>query len=68
MEQVIALRPKVAPVALNAAYLWSADLLQARGARAQAIDRYRAAQRVYGGDSRMADVARLALARLKAQP
>jgi tetratricopeptide (TPR) repeat protein len=67
LEQVIALGPKVGPVALNAAYLWSAELLQARGARAQAIDRYRAAQRVYGGDSRMADVARRALVRLKAE-
>ncbi len=63
-DAVIAARPQVAPVALNAAYLWSAELLEARGARAQALDRYRAATRVFAGDSRMAAVARKALARL----
>ena len=66
-DAVIAARPQVTPVALTAAYVWSAELLESRGARAQAIDRYRAATRVFAGDSRMADVARKALARLKAE-
>ena len=66
-DAVIAARPQVAPVALNAAYLWSAELLEARDARAQALDRYRAATRVFAGDSRMAAVARKALARLGAE-
>ncbi len=66
-DAVIASRPQVTPVALTAAYLWSAELLEARGARAQALDRYRAATRVFAGDSRMAAVARKALARLSAE-
>jgi tetratricopeptide (TPR) repeat protein len=65
-DAVIAARPNVAPVALNAAYLWSAEVLEARGARAPALDRYRAASGVFAGDSRMAAVARKALARLGA--
>jgi tetratricopeptide (TPR) repeat protein len=66
-DQVIALRPRVAPLALNAAYLWSAEILERRGAQAAALDRYRAATRVHGGDSRMSDAARRALTRLKAE-
>ena len=66
-DAVIASRPQVTPVALTAAYLWSAELLEARGARAQALDRYRAATRVFAGDSRLAAVARKALARLDAE-
>ncbi len=66
-DAVIASRPQGTPVALTAAYLWSAELLEARGARAQALDRYRAATRVFAGDSRMAAVARKALARLNAE-
>lgn len=65
-DAVIASRPRVSPVALVAAYVWSADLLDARGARPQAIDRYRAATRVFAGDSRLAQVAHAALARLNA--
>jgi tetratricopeptide (TPR) repeat protein len=65
-EQVIAMRPEAPGVALSAAYLWSAELLEARGLRTRAIDRYRAAARVFAGDSRLGDEARRALARLKA--
>jgi hypothetical protein len=65
-DAVIASRPQAAPVALTAAYLWSAEILEARGARSQALDRYRAATRVFGGDSRLGAVARKALARLGA--
>jgi tetratricopeptide (TPR) repeat protein len=63
-DAVIAARPQVAPVALTAAFLWSAELLETRGARTQALDRYRAATRVFAGDSRLGDLARAALARL----
>jgi hypothetical protein len=56
----------VAPVALTAAYAWSAELLEARGARTHAVDRYRAATRVFAGDSRLAELARRALKRLGA--
>lgn len=63
-EAVIAARPQVAAVALTSAFLWSAELLESRGHRAQAIDRYRAATRVFAGDSRLGDVARAALTRL----
>ena len=63
-DAVIGQRPQVSGVALTAAYAWSAELLEARGARAQAIERYRAATKVFAGDSRIADVARKALARL----
>ena len=63
-DAVIASRPQVAPVALGAAYLWSAELLERRGPRGQAIDRYRATTRVFAADSRMKDVARAALTRL----
>ena len=66
-DAVIAARPQAAPVALTAAYAWSAELLEARGARAHAVDRYRAATRVFAGDSRLADVAQKALARLGAE-
>lgn len=66
-DAVIATRPQVPPVALTAAYVWSAELLDARGARPQAIERYRAASRVFAGDSRLGDVARKALARLGAK-
>ena len=65
-DAVIASRPQVAPVALGAAYLWSAELLERRGPRGQAIDRYRATTRVFAADSRMKDVARAALTRLGA--
>ena len=60
-ENIIALRPNVSPLALGAAYLWSADILASTGRRQQAIDRYRAATRVHGGDSRMGDAAKAAL-------
>jgi tetratricopeptide (TPR) repeat protein len=63
-DAVVAARPQVTPVALTAAYVWSAELLESRGARTQAIDRYRAATHVFAGDSRLADVARKGLARL----
>jgi tetratricopeptide (TPR) repeat protein len=66
-DAVIGSRPQVAPMALGAAYLWSAELLERRGLRAQAIDRFRATTRVFAGDSRMKDVARTALARLGAK-
>jgi len=66
-EAVIAARLQVAPVALTAAYAWSAELLEARGARTQAVDRYRAATRVFAGDSRLATAAQKALARLGAE-
>jgi len=65
-DAIIATRPQVTPAALTAAYVWSGELLESRGARAQAIDRYRAATRVFAGDSRLTDVARNALARLGA--
>ena len=65
LDRIIAARPDVPPVALNAAYLWSARLLASDGRRDEAADRYRAATRVHGGDSRMADQARAALARLE---
>ena len=65
-DAVIAARPRVTPVALTAAYAWSAELLEARGARTHALDRYRTATRVFAGDSRLADVARKALVRLGA--
>ena len=63
-DAVIATRPQVTPAALTAAQVWSGELLESRGAQAQALDRYRAATRVFAGDSRLADVARKALARL----
>ena len=63
-DAVIASRPQVSPMALGAAYLWSGELLERRGLRAQAIDRYRATTRVFAGDSRHGDAARKALARL----
>jgi len=63
-EAVIAARPLVTPIALTAAYAWSADLLAARGSRAQAVDRYRAATRVFAGDSRLAEAARQSLIRM----
>jgi tetratricopeptide (TPR) repeat protein len=63
-DAVLATRPQVTPVALSAAYLWSAELLESRGARTLAIDRYRAAMHVFAGDSRLAEVARTALGRL----
>lgn len=66
LDQVIAARPAVPGVALSAAYLWSAELLEARGERARAIDRYRAAARVFDGDSRLSAQARAALGRLGA--
>ena len=66
-DAVIASRPQVAPMALGAAYLWSGESLERRGLRTEAIDRYRAATRVFAGDSRMNDAARAALARLGAK-
>lgn len=66
-EQVIAQRPQAPGIALSAAYLWSAELLEARGLRERALDRYRAAARVFAGDSRLGEEARSALARLKAE-
>mgnify|MGYP003578106681 CR=1 FL=1 len=60
-DRIIASRPRVTPVALNAAYLWGGRVLASSGRRDEAIGRYRAATRVHGGDSRMADAARRAL-------
>lgn len=64
-DEVIARRRQAAPVALSAALLWSAELLEERGERAGALERYRAATRVFAGDSRMSDRARRAVERLK---
>ena len=61
LEAVIATRPAIDPVALSAAFLWSADLLAQKGSTAAARDRYLAATRVFAGDSRIADAARRAL-------
>lgn len=65
LEAVIAMRPRIEPVALSAAFLWSADLLARQGSTPAARDRYVAATRVFAGDSRRADEARRALAKLK---
>jgi tetratricopeptide (TPR) repeat protein len=61
LEAVIAARPAITPVALSAAFLWSADLLARKGSTAAARDRYVAATRVFAGDSRRAEEARRAL-------
>lgn len=64
LEAVIATRPKIDPVALGAAFFWSADLLARKGSTAAARDRYDAATRVFAGDSRVAGEARRALERM----
>jgi tetratricopeptide (TPR) repeat protein len=65
LEAIIAARPQVDAVALNAAFLWSGDLLRRNGEAAAARDRYDAASRVFGGDSRLGAAARNALASMK---
>jgi tetratricopeptide (TPR) repeat protein len=64
-EALIAMRPRVSPLALGAAYFWSAEILDAEGRREEAVDRYRAAARVHAGDSRVADAAKAALSTKK---
>ena len=62
-EEIIDARPDVSPLALAPALLWSGEILEARGHRTAALDRYRAAERVFGADSRIARKATAALSR-----
>ena len=66
-DRVIAQRPEAPPIALSAAWEWSAELVEARGQIDAARARYRSATRVFGGDSRRAHDATRALERLGAK-
>jgi hypothetical protein len=66
-DAVIGQRAAAHPVALSAAYLWSAELLASRGDLENARARYRAATHVFAGDSRLARTASRALERLGAK-
>jgi tetratricopeptide (TPR) repeat protein len=66
-DRVIARRSSASPIALSAAWAWSAELLEARGDTDAARTRYRAATHVFGGDSRRAREAARALERLDAK-
>jgi tetratricopeptide (TPR) repeat protein len=63
-DQVIAARPTSAPIALQAAYLWSGALLEAHGNVEGARARYRSATHVFAADSRLGAEATRALDRL----
>jgi tetratricopeptide (TPR) repeat protein len=66
-DAVIGRRATAAPIAISAAYEWSAELLESRGDLDGARARYRAATGVFAGDSRRAHDATRALARLAAR-
>ncbi len=63
-DRVIAMRPLAPPVALGAAYLWSAEVLEQQGRRDLALARYRAVGHVFGTDSRFVTSAAKAIAHL----
>jgi Flp pilus assembly protein TadD len=63
-DQVIGSQASAMPIAVSAAYLWSAAALEARGNVEGARARYRSATRVFAGDSRLAAEASRALERL----
>jgi tetratricopeptide (TPR) repeat protein len=66
-DALIAARPQVSPLALAAAYGWSAELLAARGDLEGARARYRSATHVFAADSRLQRECRRALDRLGAR-
>jgi predicted negative regulator of RcsB-dependent stress response len=63
-NRIIEMRSQAGPVALGAAYLWSAELLEQQGRREIALARYRAVSRVFGTDSRLTAAAAKAITRL----
>jgi tetratricopeptide (TPR) repeat protein len=63
-DRIIALRSQASPIALAAAYLWSAEILEQQGRQEIALARYRAVSRVFGTDSRFTAAAAKAIARL----
>jgi tetratricopeptide (TPR) repeat protein len=52
-DRLIAMRPPPSPIALGAAYLWSAEILEQQGRKDVALARYRAVNRIFGTDSRL---------------
>jgi hypothetical protein len=62
-DRIISTRP-APPVALGAAYLWSAELLEQQGRKDGALARYRTVGRIFGTDSRFTATAAKAIARL----
>jgi predicted negative regulator of RcsB-dependent stress response len=63
-DAIIAARPHVSPLALAAAYAWSAEVLEARGDLQAARARYRSATHVFAADSRLQRECRRALDRI----
>ena len=63
-DRLIAMRPQPSPIALGAAYLWSAEILEQQGRKDVALARYRAVNRIFGTDSRLIVTAAKAIARL----
>lgn len=66
-ERVLAARPLAPPSFLAAAYADAAQILEARGERARAIEMYRVAARTRGAEPATRNAARAALARLGAR-
>jgi len=63
-DAIIATRPQASPIALAAAYAWSAEVFEARGDPQTARARYRSATHVFAADSRLQRECRRALDRL----
>ena len=63
-DRLIAMRPAASPIALGAAYLWSAEILEQQGRKDVALARYRTVSRIFGTDSRLIASAAKAIARL----
>jgi tetratricopeptide (TPR) repeat protein len=66
-DAIIAARPGASPIALAAAYAWSAEVFEARGDLQTARARYRSATHVFAADSRLQRECRRALDRLGAK-
>ena len=66
-ESIIAARPEASPLALAAAYAWSAEVFEARGDLQTARARYRSATHVFAADSRLQRECQRALDRLGAK-
>lgn len=65
LDRVLSMDHTASPIALGSAYLWSAEVHERGGNRAEAIERYKSVERVFGTDSRLVAQAARALKRLR---